>query len=736
MAAVTTAFVLLQACGSSPAKPGPGSPSADDSPEPTATVVTPTATPAPTPVTSASEAARLLDEGQYAEAAVSFVGLAANAPNAAAQADALIGLSVARHELGEEAAALQALRDAGSLAPNGSIQQQRAAYLLGLRLNDAGGSPEGEQVLRTAIGAQLTSGPLWPYVNLEYARALSLAGSSDAEAAWQAVSLGNAPLDVRLVAWRARANIAQDDGDGPGYLNALRSLAALSGAPGDLFELASVALSQGEPSTAVASLRTVVNGSPGSRFALLALPILEELGAPASLGQQGYVYYRQGRLAQAQAVLEAAFGARDGASGPEAAFETFYLAAVYEDQGKLADAIAIYDLVPGLDPDSVYAHRARYWAARSMERAGDLTSASNRYADLAANGPRGEFSAEAGFRAGFALYRARDNAGAVAAWSAPGVSQDARAFYWTGRALEEVGDAPAARAAYERALATARLDFYAMEAERRLGRRPALDVSYRSRSLDPEVDWAAVESWLAARVPGVRKEADASRVREFLAVGLRGRASAAVLELAPEGADAWQVLAALRAGKEAGVADAPARLAVRLRLLARVESFDVPPDLLRVSYPLPYVALLEREARTNGLDPLFVAALVRQESFWDPAAHSPADAFGLTQVIPPTGEAIAAALNVPGFTTADLLRPAVSLRFGAYYLAEQLKAFGSSQAALSAYNGGPHNAARWVAAASGGSMADFVEAIDFAETQLYVILVMEHLAHYEAAYGG
>ena len=688
------------------------------------------------PVASASEAARLLEEGQYAEAAASFAALAEKAPGPAARADALIGLAAARHELGERAAALDVLREASGIAPRGSIQQQRADYMLGLRLNDAGGSPEGERVLRTAVDAHLTSGPLWPYLQLELARALSLSGNEGAEAAWQGVSDGTLPADVRIAAFRAQANIARDRGDGTRYLDALHSLAPLSGDPGDLFELAAAARAQGDRLTAVVNLRAVVGESPGSRFALQALPLLEALGSPVSLAQQGYVYYRHGRLVEAQGLLEAAFGALDGAAGPDAAFATFYLGAVYEEQGKRADAISVYDRVAMQDPGSRYAHRARYWAARTMESAGDLKSASARYADLAANGPPGEFSAEAGFRAGYALYRHGDATAAVAAWSVAGVSQDARAFYWKGRALDDLGDAAAAREAYQRAVASARLDFYALEAARRLGTRPPLDVSYRSRRLEQGVNWEAIESWLGQRVPGTRKEADASRVRELLTVGLRDRAAAAVMELAPEGADAWQVLAALRAGWEAGVRDAPARLAVRLRLLARVESYDVPPDLLRVAYPLTYVSLIEKEATADGLDPLFIAALVRQESFWDPAARSPADAFGLTQVIPSTGQTIAAALGVQGFTTNDLLRPAVSLRFGAYFLAGQLRQFGSGQAALAAYNAGPGNARRWVAAAGNLSMADFVEAIDIAETQLYVILVMEHLAHYEAAYGG
>jgi soluble lytic murein transglycosylase len=154
---------------------------------------------------------------------------------------------------------------------------------------------------------------------------------------------------------------------------------------------------------------------------------------------------------------------------------------------------------------------------------------------------------------------------------------------------------------------------------------------------------------------------------------------------------------------------------------------------MQVEYPLDFVALLNAEGKANGLDPLFLAALIRQESLWDPSAGSGAGALGLTQVIPPTGAAIAASLRT-GFDAGDLFRPAVSIRFGAYYIAGQLSRYGGPAKALAAYNAGPGNADRWAAAAAGGSAADFLESIDIEETQGYVASVLEHYARYRFAY--
>jgi soluble lytic murein transglycosylase len=156
---------------------------------------------------------------------------------------------------------------------------------------------------------------------------------------------------------------------------------------------------------------------------------------------------------------------------------------------------------------------------------------------------------------------------------------------------------------------------------------------------------------------------------------------------------------------------------------------------MRLEYPLDFVPTLQAESKAAGIDPLFFAALIRQESLWDPAAGSSAGALGLTQVIPPTGQGIADALGVEGFVADDLFRPSVSLRFGAYYAGEQLRQYqGNALAALAAYNAGPTNAARWLAEAS-ATPADFVERVDIPETQHYVEVILEHYAHYVKAYG-
>jgi soluble lytic murein transglycosylase len=88
------------------------------------------------------------------------------------------------------------------------------------------------------------------------------------------------------------------------------------------------------------------------------------------------------------------------------------------------------------------------------------------------------------------------------------------------------------------------------------------------------------------------------------------------------------------------------------------------------------------------------------------------------------------------FANDDLLRPVVSVRFGAHYLEKQIAAFdGNLYYALAAYNAGPGAVERW-RDASGDDIDMFLEQVDVGEANLYVRLVMENLALYRYLYDG
>jgi soluble lytic murein transglycosylase-like protein len=100
---------------------------------------------------------------------------------------------------------------------------------------------------------------------------------------------------------------------------------------------------------------------------------------------------------------------------------------------------------------------------------------------------------------------------------------------------------------------------------------------------------------------------------------------------------------------------------------------------------------LTEVARRYGVDPEMLAIMTMMESNGDPDAKSPSGALGLMQIMPATARKIADARGVAGFTVDKLYDPATNLDFGAWYVAEQLRAFGKDhiELAAAAYNGGP-----------------------------------------------
>ena len=88
-----------------------------------------------------------------------------------------------------------------------------------------------------------------------------------------------------------------------------------------------------------------------------------------------------------------------------------------------------------------------------------------------------------------------------------------------------------------------------------------------------------------------------------------------------------------------------------------------------------------------------VNAVIHQESRGNANAVSPKGAQGLMQIMPATAKEIAAELGVTDY---DLKDKETNQRFGEYYLAKQLKRFGTPELALAAYNAGPGKVQMWI----------------------------------------
>jgi soluble lytic murein transglycosylase len=170
---------------------------------------------------------------------------------------------------------------------------------------------------------------------------------------------------------------------------------------------------------------------------------------------------------------------------------------------------------------------------------------------------------------------------------------------------------------------------------------------------------------------------------------------------------------------------------------------ELPPGVWQILYPLNYSNVIVARARQEGLDPALVAALIWQESAFDPTAVSTAGARGLMQILPPTGRTVSRKLaratgkkatrqKVPAPNLND---PATALALGTRYLRQMLDRFGGRvELALAAYNAGPTRVQSWLAARPDMLPEEFVESIPFVETRAYVMNVLEHQEQYRRLY--
>jgi soluble lytic murein transglycosylase len=89
---------------------------------------------------------------------------------------------------------------------------------------------------------------------------------------------------------------------------------------------------------------------------------------------------------------------------------------------------------------------------------------------------------------------------------------------------------------------------------------------------------------------------------------------------------------------------------------------------LRYLYPQAYWQTVSTQARTKQLDPYLVLALIRQESLFNPEAVSPAQAYGLMQLLPKT----AARVTKESTVSPRSMDPEFNIDAGTTYLRQLL----------------------------------------------------------------
>jgi soluble lytic murein transglycosylase len=137
-------------------------------------------------------------------------------------------------------------------------------------------------------------------------------------------------------------------------------------------------------------------------------------------------------------------------------------------------------------------------------------------------------------------------------------------------------------------------------------------------------------------------------------------------------------------------------------------------------YPLVYLDEIETSSKENGIDPLLVLSIIREESRFDKEARSIAGALGLMQLMPGTAKKFQSSLDIKLNKTEQLYEPKTNIAIGTFYLKKLITMFNSVPAAIAAYNAGEEAVKNWLNNHDYKTVDEFIEDIPYDETRNYV----------------
>jgi soluble lytic murein transglycosylase len=319
----------------------------------------------------------------------------------------------------------------------------------------------------------------------------------------------------------------------------------------------------------------------------------------------------------------------------------------------------------------------------------------------------------------------------------PDDSRAGTALFYLGRLAEVNEKYGEAKVYYDRLSAQYPHYFYAV-----LGRERTTGKVAAAAPDDEVTAWLADIAWpehrdLSATAANAATQQRIERARLLNDAGLPDSADAELRFGAKSETEQTQILAL----ELAEGADSPFQAMRAMKSLSgdylSLPLENASPKFWQKLFPLPWKDEVFTSARAHGLDPFYVAGLIRQESEFNPAARSRKSAYGLMQLMPATGRMLGRSEGMRVVNANLLMNPAVSIRLGTQYLRSQLDSWdGDWYRTLAAYNAGPGRVHQWLAWANFREPLEFIESIPFNETREYVQAVLRNADMYRELYTG
>lgn len=751
----------------------------------------PPPTPTPQPAARVDQGDRALFLGQNDQAESEYQSAFKQSTDPQIQAAAQLGIARVLLQRGDSERAVASLEQVGTEFADTDAARE-SNFFLAQAARDNGEYAKAAAFLQSYLAGGKT--PVDAYLQNELGdlfMSAGIAGSAAAayESAQQDSEYAN---DESLKVQLGRAYAGMQD-----YSNALRLFLGVYDASSNEYTKAQVNLlagqaylSLGMPEQAYARFTDSVNNYPHSYDSYSALVALVEAGIPVNPLNRALVDYFAGQYGVAVDIFKAYIDATPDHDGTAHYYRALALRNTGQIQMELAEWDALIKDHPGdrfwlegwtekaytqwayqddyaagaqtllsfvqLYPNDPNAADLLFEAGRIQERNGRLTDAAATWEQVFNDYPNSSNSYQALFLAGITQYRLQKYAQAEVLFQrtlvlGSSLSDQSAASLWIGKSQKAQGLADKALQTWRQA---ARLDptgYYSERARELAEGTPVFrPPQYYDLAYDLSAERKNAEQWirttfnLAAETdlsgPGdLAQDIRMQRGLFFWKLGLLNEALAEFdnlrTSLQTDPVNTYRLTNQLLDLGFYHQAILTSRQVLNLANLDDASTLDAPVFFNHIRFGVYFKDLVLSAAQENNFHPLLLLSVIRQESMFEGYARSSAGARGLMQLIPATGAEVAARMNWPaGYTDSDLYLPAINLRLGARYLANQRDYFdGDLYAALAAYNAGPGNTAIW-RELSGGDSDLFLEIIRFGETRTYIRQIAEFMNIYRLLY--
>jgi soluble lytic murein transglycosylase len=432
----------------------------------------------------------------------------------------------------------------------------------------------------------------------------------------------------------------------------------------------------------------------------------------------------------------------------------YFLGRAFTSLGQEDNSISYYQKVLAKYPQGNYADDSLYRIGRIYFLRGDPESAAASYEKIVNNYPGGDKISDAYWELGWIQFKGGDYNSAKNTFQGmnvkfKGSSVGEEAIFWEARCLQKLGENDAAANIYREIIDSKTYTYYTFASQRSL---KSMGVEYDIPKIDNTVypDNPKIATLLPEiyqdieniNVSGSGSSQDGKfthidKAKELLS--LEFYSSAAKEIEAGSGELEQDYLRILEIStlyfKAKDYLNSQKLIAKYFSKLKSNLNNPYKDYVYYLLYPYGFKEYIDKYSAEFNVDPLFVLAVIREESRFQPDAGSYAGALGLMQIIPKTGKGIASQLGISKFSNQMLLDPEMSIRMGSYYLSRQLESFNQNKYyACGAYNGGPGSMSKWISSWGDKDIDEFIEYVSYDETRNYIKKVMGSYFFYQMLY--